>query len=217
MLLYSLFIGIVLFVSGRSLIKNYIDKKMKTKSIYLLYVYEIIGIVIGAKLIDIATNFDIYLYYLKNNDYYRMLLNTFLGGIIGVIFSVYIYSKIYNENFNDISEIIFPNLLLIYALLKIGCFFNGCCYGIKFDNINIPIQIIEVIIYLCLYICINLIKDRNKKLYLLCILFGLIRFCIELFRAEREYIPNISQVFALIIFEIGIVLMIKKMRLKGNI
>ena len=120
----------------------YILSKNKLEKIdYLgLFIINILGFAIGSKILSL---FDNHLNFTITN-----FLNsgyTFTGGIIGSIFFVFLYCKRYNINFNNTFKnflIIYPN---IYAICKVGCFFNNCCGG------KIPIQIIESLLMFLLF------------------------------------------------------------------
>ena len=75
-----------------------------------------------------------------------------------------------------------PNMLLLYSILKIGCYINGCCNG----KIFIPIQIVESILNFIAYIyTIYLILNNKNKIYIVSnsiLLFGLLRLILSLFR-----------------------------------
>lgn len=50
----------------------------------------------------------------------------FLGGLLAFLF--YIWNK--RLDFWEMADIFAPYLALGYALVRIGCFLNGCCYGL---------------------------------------------------------------------------------------
>ena len=71
-----------------------------------------------------------------------------------------------------------PNLVLIYSISKIGCFFSGCCKGVLLSNgKNLPIQLIESIINFVIYIIIiKNYKNFKNSYQLMCIvvfIFGI--------------------------------------------
>lgn len=113
------------------------------------------------------------------------------------------YSIIFNEDFKELCDIFVPNLLLVYSISKIGCFYAGCCGGKYIEEYIFQIQLIEFLIYLSIYILRR--KGFYNKIYLFCLLFGFFRFFLEFFRENTGYIYlSISQVFCVIIFIVGI-------------
>ena len=180
--------------------------KLKTKSVLKCTIVETIGIIVGAKILDIISNYDVYLYYINNKIFLKMITNgyAFLGGMCGATFGILIYSRFAKEDFKELGNILIPNLLLIYSISKIGCFFTDCCRGVSINGYVLPIQLIEVAIYFAIYILV--IQNKNTKISLSCIIFGFLRFLIEFLREDTStsYI-SFSQVLALDIFIIGAV------------
>lgn len=91
-----------------------------------------------------------------------------MGLILGVIIMSFItpkYRKIYADSF-------FMALPLMYGIGKIGCAYAGCCAGIPYNGIFkvtgidgkevFPIQILEVIVFIALFI-LSVIIDRRGK------------------------------------------------------
>jgi phosphatidylglycerol:prolipoprotein diacylglycerol transferase len=108
-----------------------------------------------------------------------------------------------------ISDILVPALGLGSFLTRIGCFFNGCCYGTPtnvpwgvifppesaagYHFTNIPIHPAQLYssFYGLLILVILLIIERWKRydgflLYVFLILYGLSRFTVDLFRYYEE-------------------------------
>lgn len=55
---------------------------------------------------------------------------SFHGGLIGATIAVLIYTRRKGIKFLDAADLLSPALALGYAITRIGCFLNGCCYGI---------------------------------------------------------------------------------------
>jgi phosphatidylglycerol:prolipoprotein diacylglycerol transferase len=55
---------------------------------------------------------------------------SFHGGLIGGIGSAYLYARRKKINFLALADLCSPALALAYGITRIGCFLNGCCYGI---------------------------------------------------------------------------------------
>lgn len=53
----------------------------------------------------------------------------FLGGLLGSFFAGLIYCLTRNEPFWFWADTATPPIALAYALGRLGCFLNGCCYG----------------------------------------------------------------------------------------
>ncbi|MFH1387433.1 MAG: prolipoprotein diacylglyceryl transferase [bacterium] len=105
-------------------------EKIEAQTIFDLAIYVIIASVIGARLF----------YVLGQPEYFRrhpfdiiMVQNgglVFLGGLILGLLSIIIFAKKYKLPLAKILDILTPGVIIGYALGRIGCFFNGCCFGL---------------------------------------------------------------------------------------
>ncbi|MBC7185959.1 MAG: prolipoprotein diacylglyceryl transferase [Calditrichaeota bacterium] len=55
---------------------------------------------------------------------------TLLGGVILAILTSYIYLRLKNLSFLRVADVVAPSLGLGIFLTRIGCFLNGCCFGV---------------------------------------------------------------------------------------
>ncbi len=190
------------------------NNRINKKTVIRCLIIENIGIIVGSKLLDIISNYGVYVDLIYRNDYYGIIINGFsyLGGMFGAFIGLIICSINTREDLKEICNVFIPNLLLIYAIAKIGCYFNGCCYGKQLGSRIIPIQLIESLVYFICYLII--IKEKNltnKKIILFCLLFGITRFSLE-FLSEKNSIGLLSlpQIMCLFLIIVGIFVYIKK-------
>lgn len=54
---------------------------------------------------------------------------SFHGGLLGGVLGAIVYAKVSKIGFWRLSEVCTPSLPLGYAITRVGCFLNGCCYG----------------------------------------------------------------------------------------
>lgn len=54
---------------------------------------------------------------------------SFDGGLFGGVLATVIFCRVRGISFFSMADLIAPSLILGYAVGRIGCFFNGCCYG----------------------------------------------------------------------------------------
>jgi phosphatidylglycerol:prolipoprotein diacylglycerol transferase len=55
---------------------------------------------------------------------------SFHGGLIGAVGAAYIYTRIKRIDFLSMLDLCSPGLAIAYGITRIGCFLNGCCYGV---------------------------------------------------------------------------------------
>lgn len=127
---------------------------------------------------------------------------------------------------------------LIYAIGKVGCFLNGCCYGMNYSGplsviyekaekapigTNLfPVQLSETVANLIIFITAIIIYHKKKDIrYTLP--FNLIacstaKFALDFVRANRTHLISLNQIFCIIALILGIVLFIKikKQKTKTN-
>jgi phosphatidylglycerol:prolipoprotein diacylglycerol transferase len=142
---------------------------------------------------------------------------TMLGGVILAFVSGFIYIKAKKLDFLKLADVIIPAVGLGIFITRIGCFLNGCCFGLPGHDHTcvifpsnsaagstfpqtplIPTQLYSSLYGLIIFVLLLLAERRQKfdglMLYLFFILYGIARFVIDFFR----YYEN-----SMILFEIG--------------
>lgn len=118
----------------------------------------------------------------------------FAGGFLG--FVIYIYKS--GLNFWNVADMFAPFVALGYAMVRIGCFMWGCCYGkvtssplgVVFPGVDnftrYPTQLFSSAINLLLFILLITYFPRRKfpgQVFLLYLIgYSIYRFSIEFFR-----------------------------------
>lgn len=128
-----------------------------------------------------------------------------LGGVMGGLIMLYLYSLLVKKDYKYMLILFMPSIPLMYAIGKIGCFVAGCCYGIPYDGIGhivyhssevallntnlFPIQIVETIIFLIIFIYVISRYYKNKfsiKLIMIeIIVCGIAKFLLDFLRYEH--------------------------------
>ena len=95
-----------------------------------LAIYVIIAAIFGARLFYVIGDWEQY----KNNWLEIFMLQNgglvFLGGLIFATLAVFIYAKTKGLPYLKILDVITPGVFLGQAIGRIGCFLNGCCFGL---------------------------------------------------------------------------------------
>jgi len=119
--------GCLMFAYGNKKMKRYRDKLLDC------YLYIMVGIIVGAKLLFLLVNIKDYIADFSAiwTDLRRGFL--FYGGLIGAILTAFLYfrkKKLPLWHFVDAAA---PAIPLGHAIGRIGCIFAGCCYGAPTD------------------------------------------------------------------------------------
>lgn len=182
--IYYIIILLAIIISYISI--NFIEKLTKIERLYLLscYVFSMFGMIIGAKVISIA---EVIIF--NKNEYITIFSGfSYMGGVLEFIIFNKVYNLIYKSMPSKINNLELLAIPLVYSISKIACFKVGCCGGIN----NIPIQIIESVIYFVIFVVfvvlykkyINCRSISNWCLICLCVS----RFMIDFYRSERNVI-----------------------------
>ena len=120
---------------------------------------------------------------------------------------------------------------LMYAVGKIGCFLVGCCYGIEYsgpfsivykysmNDINgislFPVQIVESIVFMIIFIITIVRKIDIYKLILMC---SISKFLLDFLRFKNNnMILSVNQIGCLFIIVISLILIYKSNEKKKQI
>jgi len=146
----------------------------------------------------------------------------FYGGAIFAFLAGVCYIKLSKLPFLDTADLISVYAALGHAIGRIGCFLNGCCYGMPVSGsfgvifqdgvIRFPTQLLSFLYLFSVYIFLRLfLKHKHfsgQVLFLYLCLYSAGRFFVEFLRADSPpviYGFTISQVISLIIFGCGII------------
>ncbi len=206
-------------------------KGLNHELIFNLTIWCLIGGILGAKLLFLITELkDI----LADPSLLLDVSHGFVvfGGIIGGIFSGYLYTRIKKLNFLQYFDLVMPSIALAQGFGRIGCLLAGCCYGeettssfhLVFRESDfapngvalIPTQPISSILDFLNFFTLISISKRTKAdgqvagFYL--VFYSAGRFVLEFFRGdlERGQIGSLStsQFIAIFTFLIGLAIVL---------
>lgn len=175
--------------------------------------YENFGFIMGAKTLS----------YFANYPKYESILNSGMsayGALIGGALMVCVFCFEFKLPINEFLYKYVILLPLIYAIGKLGCFFGGCCYGIKSDipisviylnsieasnNIKLfPVQLIECIANLMIFVWLVVCKKDNlTKMGWTFILCSFSKFTLDFFRASWSNSISVNQWISIFLFALG--------------
>ena len=111
-------------------------KGIKQDLVYDLMFYIVIGSLIAARFY--------YLAFFDPSVFIKSPLSIFKiweggvaihGGILGGIIAGIVFSKLKKTSFWKLADLVAPSIILGQAIGRIGCFLNGCCFGVPTESI----------------------------------------------------------------------------------
>jgi len=165
---------------------------------FLIAIGAFIGSTAGAKILELLINVD---RFESGNDLLAFLFSgrTIIGGLIGGTIGVWITKRIMGIKVKR-GNLFAPAIAMGVAIGRIGCFFNGCCFGkptqlpwgVDFGDgtLRHPTMIYESLFMLTMFFVLKLGFNRRMVApgYLfkvLMIAYFSFRFLIEFIRVER--------------------------------
>lgn len=98
-----------------------------------LAIYVIFAAIAGARLLYVIGQWDHY----KNNILEIFMVQrgglAFLGGFLLVLLVIVLFAKLRKVNLLELLDVLAPGAALGYSIARIGCFLNGCCFGVPAD------------------------------------------------------------------------------------
>lgn len=144
------------------------------------------------------------------------------GGFTAGVLAFIIYIRRRGYPFWKMADILAPYLALAYAIVRIGCFLNGCCYGKVSDSAcavvfpvvdglsRYPTQLYSSAANFILFGLLLWYYPRRKfagQIFIFYLLgYSVYRFSIEFFRENTIFIGSlsVSQVYSLALLAVGI-------------
>ena len=201
----------------------------KNKIMDLAIIMLVSGI-IGARLVFIILNLR---YYISNPLEILNLARgglVWYGGFLSALAATIFYIRKNNLDFWTVTDLVCPYVVLAQAFGRIGCFLNGCCYGIEvppnypfavcypLESVSrFPSQIYSAIALFLIFIILILWQERRRfkgEVFLgYCMLYSFKRLLIEFFRGDNPRIffgLTISQVMSIGVLLMAAVVFINK-------
>ncbi|MCL2387208.1 MAG: prolipoprotein diacylglyceryl transferase [Defluviitaleaceae bacterium] len=137
----------------------------------------------------------------------------FYGGLIGAVIATPIYAKVIKRSLSDVIALAVPVFPFAHAIMRVGCFLAGCCYGIAHEmlgvaftraptapnNINLlPVQLYEAAANLVIFAAVWLFTRKPRcPVHIICMYvmsYAVVRFFLEFLRGDevRGFIFNLS-------------------------
>ncbi len=222
---YGLMLVLAFFVSAylssRQAVKEQMDPEQIFNFLFCVFIFGIIGSRIFYVLINAR-------FYLRNPLEIIMLQHggmAWFGGLIFGSSGALLFIKKHKMNLFKTLDLLVPFIALGQAIGRIGCLFNGCCFGREtefglyfkvFDQVLIPTQIYSSLLLLLIFIILRFKQDqKHSSGEILCsylFLYSLKRFFMEFLRNDSPrmfYGLTLFQVLSLVLFFLSAWIFIK--------
>ncbi len=217
------------------------QQKISKEHIYGLLFFTLIGTIVGSRLMYIILNFN--QFYINPVSIFSVGEGGFIsyGGLIGAITLAKIYTIKSNLKLITLLNIAAPYIALGFAIGRLGCFLNWCCYGVLSNlpwaikvGIDIPrhpTQIYLSLISFIIFFTLIKVKNSKKKIFSensflwFLVFYAMANFLIDFIRvyppSQSLSVLYFSQIIELIIFLTSVILLIRKSlnkseRIKNN-
>ena len=160
----------------------------------------------------------------------------FYGGVIGASTTLWIFRERLEHTVLHYTDVLVIGLSLGQAIGRLGCYLNGCCYGIEYEGAIAIKYMVDgrltcvfptwfcesifcVILFIFLYKgCSKVNVGHHTAVYL--ITYSVFRFILEFFRGDEirglgNYF-SFSQAVSVIIFLTGIAIFVSSKRRSAN-
>lgn len=172
--------------------------------------------IIGARIFYVTENIG---YYIHHPLEIIMLQHgglSWFGGFIAALIYAAIYLKKKKLNVYRTLDLIAPFLALGQAIGRIGCLFNGCCFG----RTIIPIQIYSSLALVLIFIILRILQDRPHRtgevFFYYLLFYSIKRFLVEFWRTDNPVVFLHLTLFQIISIALLVFAAIKLMRLSRN-
>jgi phosphatidylglycerol:prolipoprotein diacylglycerol transferase len=202
---YGVFVAIAFIVSTVLLSREAKRTGQNEDIIYNLCVLLLISGIVSARLFYIFLNWD----YFAGDLAEIFKINhgglVWFGGLIGAAMSALIFMKYKKLSVVSTLDLFVPYVALGQAIGRLGCFFNGCCYGREAEwgiyfpvhgHTLVPSQLFDSLTLFLIFLALRFMQKRAKggqvfSMYL--ILASAQRFLIEFIRGdERPFYFSLS-------------------------
>ena len=112
----------------------------------------------------------------------------FYGGLLGGLIGAYLGAKIAGTSLMQYENAIVPFLPLGYGIGRVGCFLAGCCYGVLYHGKHFPVQLLDSVVSIAVFLCLVFLSRRKRRSYTLLItylsVYAIQRFLLEFLRGD---------------------------------
>lgn len=104
-------------------------RQVHSETILDLVAYILIAAIVGARLLFVGLQWDYFRDHLSEIPKIWTGGLSYHGGLLAAILAGALFCRMRKLSFRVMADILTPSIPLGYAIARVGCFLNGCCYG----------------------------------------------------------------------------------------
>ena len=164
-------------------------QRVPAEKIFNLSICLVVAGVLGARLLYVLQNLEFY----AGSPVEILMLHkgglSFYGGFILAVICAVIFLNRQRLPVFATLDIIAPYLALAQAIGRVGCFLNGCCYGLGAH----PVQLYASLSLLLIFVVLRVVQSKagvrghfaGRIFLFYCLLYSFSRFFMEYLRADN--------------------------------
>ena len=224
---YAIFIGLAIVVSSLTFFMLGTRYAKVIDSIEFLF-YTALNAVVMAKIVFFISAIpDI----IENPLYIHACLFeggfNFTAGLVAALITGFIMCKRRNMSMPRVMSALVISICIGHAILKVGCLYNGCCYGWAHDGLFaidvagvgkvFAMPMVESICSLGLFVALfvlflktNFKEESMIHIYFM-VIYPVIKFVLEFFRGDAVrgvYILSVAQWLCIALFVVGAIMLL---------
>lgn len=219
---YGLMIALAIVVAALAIYREAPREKINPDHVLEAIIVAAISGLLCARMLYIVLNWNYYSAQPFSAFFTQFEGLSFYGALLGGSIALYLWCLWRKLNFLRMADLLAPYLALGYAFGRIGCFLNGCCYGLESTvpwalPIHIgdpvlrhPVQLYAALGAIIIFFTLKIMRPRRPFVGFILIalfaLYGLMRFIVEFFRYGETIWLGLSdaQIFSLALTFISI-------------
>lgn len=206
---YGLFVSLGILVAFFVSLKKAGEYGIDEDNFYTMGMFAILSGLAFSRISFVLANLDYYSTKPLRAFYIWEGGLTSFGAIFGGILAILAYARVKKIDFLLLADAIAYGAPLGFAIGRIGCLLNGCCYGIALDTPisivfpsigdgkpRIPTQLIESFYSLIIFLAVRrtdrVLRLRGANFFAFAGLYGLFRFLNEFLRVNPKIFLSLS-------------------------
>ena len=161
----------------------------------MIFVLFISGIV-GARILYVGLHWEAYRGNLLSIFHLQEGGLVWYGGFFSALFFGIFYARWRHWPILKLADLLSPVVAFAHGLGRIGCFLNGCCYGLRTDSGRYPTQLIESLgLFLISGVLFYFSKPGGRQgrvLWMYIFLYAMLRFCVEFLRGDNPHFYTLT-------------------------